>query len=39
MSAPQRQRRGLVGVLRGPFGVLWAGQSVSSLGELGSCPV
>jgi MFS family permease len=32
VSAPQRGRR-MLGVLRGPFGLLWAGQSVSLLGD------
>jgi hypothetical protein len=36
MNAQRRQRPGLVSVLRGPYGILFAGQSISFLGEFGS---
>lgn len=32
-AAPHPQRRGLTAVLRGPFGLLWAGQTTSLLGD------
>jgi hypothetical protein len=35
MPASPPRRVGLTSVLGGPFGLLWTGQSVSSLGELG----
>ena len=33
MSAPRHQHPGLARVLRGPFGLLWAGQTISLLGD------
>ncbi len=33
MRRPNRRHAGLTGVLRGPFGLLWAGQTLGMLGD------